>query len=193
MSERLHALNQNRRRAADYTLEFRTHTVESGWNDSALCAVYRNRLNDKNSQGTGMSRRICISDTLIHMSITLDNLLKERVPLSKVIDKTTPSKAQSYPVSKPERDSETESKPTQEFLEPMEHGTSERNHCCKITQQREITPRNTLLVIVTKIIACAPISLPVQIHHSDQIYSLSAMIDSGLAAEKLPDLPPCSE
>lgn len=45
-SERTFAVRQSKHRAATYSLEFRTLVMESGWNELALKAVFRQGLNE---------------------------------------------------------------------------------------------------------------------------------------------------
>lgn len=78
--ERLLALKQGRRHAAEYALEFHTLAAESGWNDSAVRVVYRNGLNEELLRELACRDEAAPLDTLIRMSIKLDNLLKERLP-----------------------------------------------------------------------------------------------------------------
>lgn len=47
VSEKLLSLKQGNRRAAEYSLDFRTLAAKNGWNDTALQAVYRQGHNDE--------------------------------------------------------------------------------------------------------------------------------------------------
>lgn len=80
VSGRLLTLNQGSRRAAEHALDFRTIAAESGWNESALKAVFRQGLN----HNILIEMACCDDDTsldfLIDLAIRLDNLLQDRKP-----------------------------------------------------------------------------------------------------------------
>lgn len=80
--ERLLALRQGSRREAEYVPEFCMLTVESGWNDSALKAVFRQGLNGNILRVLACRDDAATLDSLIHLSIRLDNLLIEHFPRS---------------------------------------------------------------------------------------------------------------
>lgn len=82
VSERLLSLKQGNRRATDYVLDFRTLAAESRWNDSVIRAVYCQGLNDDINKELVCRDESDSLGTLIHMSIKLDNILRERISMS---------------------------------------------------------------------------------------------------------------
>lgn len=54
--DRLLELKQRSRRAMEYGIEFRTLAAESGWDDSALRAIFRKGLNSDILEPVGMMK-----------------------------------------------------------------------------------------------------------------------------------------
>lgn len=78
MSEMLLAIKQGNKCTAEYNMEFRTLASTSRWNDITLHATYRQELNNDVLKEMACRDEPLSLDALIHMSIKLDDLLKER-------------------------------------------------------------------------------------------------------------------
>ena len=76
--KRLTSLRQGLRSVADYTIEFRTLSAESGWNDAALRAVFHQGLTETMKDELASRDEPTDLEQLISLSIRLDNRLRER-------------------------------------------------------------------------------------------------------------------
>lgn len=74
VSDKLLSLRQGSRHATEYSLDFRTLTAESGWNNIALRAVY---INKELMKELACQKEATSLDKLISVSIKLDNILRD--------------------------------------------------------------------------------------------------------------------
>uniref|UniRef100_A0A3B5QH33 CCHC-type domain-containing protein n=1 Tax=Xiphophorus maculatus TaxID=8083 RepID=A0A3B5QH33_XIPMA len=77
-SKRLLKLRQGSRSAAEFSVEFRTLAADTKWNDEALKGVYYQALTEALKDGLSVSDEAKDLNSLITMSIRLDNRLRER-------------------------------------------------------------------------------------------------------------------
>lgn len=78
VGERLLTLWQGHWRVAEYTLDFRTLAAESRWNGIALRSVYILGLTEDILKELACRDESASLDMLMHLSIKLDNLMRER-------------------------------------------------------------------------------------------------------------------
>ncbi|KAK3545878.1 hypothetical protein QTP70_016572 [Hemibagrus guttatus] len=76
ISTRLMQLSQGRRLAADYAIEFRTLTAQSGWNDVALKAVFQRSLNIKLQAELACKDEDHSFSEYVTLAIKSDNLMR---------------------------------------------------------------------------------------------------------------------
>lgn len=77
-AKRLLSLRQASRSAAEYSIDFRTLAAEAGWDDVALQSVFINGLNEQLKDELAVREEHDTLDTLISITIRLDNRLRER-------------------------------------------------------------------------------------------------------------------
>ncbi|KAI2655590.1 Transposon Tf2-6 polyprotein [Labeo rohita] len=76
-AKRLLSLRQGSRSVAEYSVEFRIIAAESGWNDVSLQELFLNGLSDRIKDELAVKDRCDSLDSLVSLSITLDNRLRE--------------------------------------------------------------------------------------------------------------------
>ncbi|KAL0190943.1 hypothetical protein M9458_013641, partial [Cirrhinus mrigala] len=79
--ERIVALKQGRRTAADYALDFRTLAAQSGWNDGPLKLHYRKGLNPDLQVELACRDEDLSLNQYIDLSIRVDNVMRARKPV----------------------------------------------------------------------------------------------------------------
>lgn len=72
------SLLQGQWRAAEYALVYRTFTTEGGWKEPTLKAAYRSGLKADILKELARRNDTATLDSRIHLSICLNNLLKDR-------------------------------------------------------------------------------------------------------------------
>lgn len=74
MNERLLSIRQGKWRVSEYALDFCIMVAESGWNETAPQAVFRNGLNENIFTELACSDNSLNFDSLIELAIRLDSL-----------------------------------------------------------------------------------------------------------------------
>ncbi|KAF7640739.1 hypothetical protein LDENG_00018860, partial [Lucifuga dentata] len=77
-AKRLLSLRQGSRSVAEYSIDFRVLAAESGWNEEALQGAYLQGLTEKIKDELAARDDTNSLDSLISLSIRLDNRLRER-------------------------------------------------------------------------------------------------------------------
>ncbi|KAK3521631.1 hypothetical protein QTP70_014728 [Hemibagrus guttatus] len=175
VSVQLLELHQGSDTAADYAIKFRTLAAQSGWNDAALLAVFREGLNPADTDTTLF--------LFIGTAIRLDNLRLQHL-------------MSTFPRHQPQRHTGFQA-PKEEVPEPMQLGRSQVSkqerqrqrhtdmrlcyYCGQPGHQVYRCPEKPSTSQVGEAMLSSKVSLPTLLHHSLQIPSFSALIDSGSA------------
>ena len=77
-AKRLISMRQGSRSVAEFSVEFRTHAVRSGWNDKSLRGIFLSGLCDPIKDELATREEADTLDELISLSIRLDNRIRER-------------------------------------------------------------------------------------------------------------------
>lgn len=131
-------LQQGHLSVSGYALEFCILAVESGWEDSALQAVFLKGLSDKLKDELALQEECGSLNSLIDLAIQLDNRIRERERQAK---KTFPGTRSCSPVPRPRNSNhpvvEPSSSPTDEPMQlghtgltPAERQRRIRNQLC---------------------------------------------------------------
>lgn len=157
-SYHLTSIRQGSRTVADNAIELRTLVAESGWKDDVLQGVFYQGLWDQLKDELATREDSASLDQLIHISIRLDNHLRER----RRERASQPSDITSQ--SLPTNDSPTSPSPSDSGPEPLQLG------CARLTPKEQAHRRSANLYLYCcgpgHYITACPSRLPkAQVHH----------------------------
>ncbi|KAK3510982.1 hypothetical protein QTP70_027786 [Hemibagrus guttatus] len=183
ISLQLMELRQGSETAADYAISFRTLAAQSGWNDAALWAVFHTGLNPSLQAELACHVEVTSLTQFVATTIRLDNLRLQHRTGTQASASARSRVRTDYPEHR------------EEVTEPMQLGRSRlaaQGHrprgqmrlCYNFGASGHLSPRcpeRSLLAHVGSSYLFFSLTLPVSLRFSDRWFSVTALIDSGVA------------